>query len=260
MTAPRPQQEEVKYYGQRVCLAVSKRRRDAIIRAYVTAATVKHYGALLRWCASQRRAYHVVTDTELEQICGSTHHEGVCLLVRAVPTYNATQLLRWHKDAPQQRRFYLFLAGTANPHNVGAIFRSAAHFGVDAILGDAATTPRIAGSLARISEGGCEEVPLVLLPKPESTLQALQAAGFSLVVADARAPQAAFAYPWPKRCVLILGHEVQGVSPTLKKLADNSVCIPGTGAVESLNVSVACGVLLAAWAQSQQGPAQEGRP
>jgi TrmH RNA methyltransferase len=99
----------------------------------------------------------------------------------------------------------------------------------------------------RTAEGGLETVPAVPLPEPLRALRALHAAGFTLVATSshAAAPFQATAGGLPPRCVLLLGAEGEGLSPALAAAADRNVAIPGTGAVESINVACAAAVLLA---------------
>jgi TrmH RNA methyltransferase len=84
---------------------------------------------LLAFCVKNRIGYNVVENEDLEKLTASAHHEGVCLAMLPQPELN---LSNWLMTAPTGRCLLLWLDGVGNPHNLGAIMRSAAHFGVAA--------------------------------------------------------------------------------------------------------------------------------
>jgi TrmH RNA methyltransferase len=132
-----------------------------------------------------------------------------------------------------------------NPHNLGSILRSAAHFGCGGVIGEAAHLPPLSAASLRVAEGGAESVGLVAVEDPVSTLGALKKLGVRIVSTTSRAGTPIAAAGLSRDVVLILGSEAEGVSPRLGRLADVQVRIPGSGAVQSLNVAVACGIVLA---------------
>lgn len=241
---------EVKYCGFHACQAVISQRRDAIVRAYVVKERLKDFKTFLAWCAQTKRAYHVVTAEDLELVMGSKHHQGIGLLLREAPALDLDELLRARQANPEIPRVVIYLDGTNNPHNVGAIFRTAAHFGASAILGEEPGFPRISGSLARISEGGCETIPVVRSTDMAGALRSLKSAGFKIYGLHGKAKASIFNARLNSASVLVLGNEVSGIRPETLALCDEQLKIPGTNWVESLNVSVACGIAIGAWAQS----------
>jgi RNA methyltransferase, TrmH family len=138
----------------------------------------------------------------------------------------------------------LYLDGVQNPHNLGSILRTSAHFGVGAVLGQHDQLPGVTASAARVAEGGAETVPLARLTDSPATLSALKSLGYRLFATASGGGGNVYNAGLTPRSVIILGNEVHGVSPEIAALADESLQIPGTGAVESLNVGVACAVLI----------------
>jgi TrmH RNA methyltransferase len=134
-----------------------------------------------------------------------------------------------------------------NPHNFGAILRSAAHFGVAAILQSQDSTLAVSGAAARVAEGGAECVPLVRMGERTQALAQLRAAGFQLGATVVRGGEDLFATPLPQRLVYVMGAEGEGMDPQLAAACDLRLSIPGSGAVESLNVAAATAVFLAEW-------------
>jgi TrmH RNA methyltransferase len=198
-------------------------------------------GPFLRRCAEHRIAYHVVEDDELARITQSTHHEGVCFIARERPAVGLQGALQ--RRDPTRPRCLLYLGGVANPHNLGAIVRVCAHFDVDAVLA-AGLESHASPAMLRTAEGGAEFVDVVPVAAGPNPLVAARRAGYRLVATAARGKRSLYAAPLPARAVIMLGAEADGLPPALFNMADETVQIPGTGALDSLNVACAAAVLL----------------
>jgi TrmH RNA methyltransferase len=143
-----------------------------------------------------------------------------------------------------------------NPYNVGAIIRTAAFFGVQAVLvGAAAPEPDLAPTAIRVAEGGAEEVTLTRTTDLAMTLARLRSKGVRVIGADGRAKTAAFGFAFRRPALLVVGHEREGLTERVRAECDMLVAIGGSGRVDSLNVSVAAGVLIA---EMMRGSAQVG--
>ncbi|MEQ9504558.1 MAG: TrmH family RNA methyltransferase [Deltaproteobacteria bacterium] len=238
--------DEIKVCGVAACRTLFEVRPGDIIRAYLTKKAKRSFSRLLAYCSEQRLAYHVVDDEELARVAATEHHEGICILAR---TWSPTleELFERVGEAPA---LVVALDGVDNPHNLGAILRSAAHFGVVALV-RAEADGRTAPSAHRVAEGGAEIVPVVRVEDFVVGLKRLAAAGFEIVTTAADGERDLYRHRFARRTVLVLGAEREGVSAPVRRLADVALKIGGTGAVESLNVSVATAVLLAEhWRQS----------
>ena len=240
-----PAENEVRVCGLNASLAVFDRRRDDIIRVYVTEARMKACGALLRWCAETRRAYHVVGDEELQRVTQSTHHEGVCLLVRQLPVPDLAAFCTREKTAPAPR-CVLLLDDVSNPHNLGAIVRVGAHFGAAGILlvGEPGTVPTLSAAVYRTAEGGLEHVPVIPVGDAAAAVRLLRDAGFTIMATSSHTRDSLYDGALPPKVVFLLGSETAGLSDEVLRLAERRLAIPGSGAVESLNVACAAAVLL----------------
>ena len=235
--------KEIKYYGLAACLALWRARPQDVIRIYLTENNLKPLGEVLKWAAAQRRAYHIVDDGELERLTDSIHHQGVCLLAYEPPTMGYKQF----KEALEKQRgpmLLVYLDGVENPHNLGAIVRTCAHLGVDYLLGESGRLPRLSASANRVAEGGAEQVKLIHLLHRDKALADLKKLGFKLLVTAADG-KSIYSQPYPERTVLVMGAELTGVSAEMRNQADGKISVPGTGRVESLNVSVAFAILAA---------------
>lgn len=234
----------MKYYGVHACLALFAKRPQDLIRVYLDEANLKGFKKVLKWCAENKKAYHLVPSEELNRVSDSVHHEGVCFLVKAMPSLREDELLSLCAKK-EEKACLLYLDGVQNPHNVGSIIRSAAHFGVKYILGEKGKMPSLTPSACRIAKGGAEEVRLVILEEPAKTIEKLKNLGFSFIGTSSHKGTSLYKFKFPSRSILGIGGETAGMSPRCTALISHQIEIPGTGAVESLNVSVATSVCLA---------------
>ncbi|TKS53365.1 rRNA methyltransferase [Luteimonas yindakuii] len=239
---------ELRLHGFNAVQAVFASRPEAIRKVYLNQSRIPHLQPLLKWCVAQRVGYRVVTDDELGKLAASAHHEGVVADVLRPPPLSLADWLPTLEPGPQ---CLLWLDGVGNPHNFGAILRSAAHFGVAAVLLAQTSTLSLSGAAARVAEGGAEVVPLVRLGPTAESIPMLRAAGFELAATVVREGRPLFAATASQRLVYVLGAEGEGMDAELAAACDLRVSIPGTGAVDSLNVASATAVLLAHWAATR---------
>jgi TrmH RNA methyltransferase len=237
---------------QRICglnaaLAAFAARPESLRKVYLSESRIGTLREILAFCVARRLGYRVVEDDELERISGSSHHEGAVLqmlpprvleledLLAALPRTGAVRLL--------------WLDGVGNPHNLGAVLRSAAHFGAHAVLLPPQSSLTLSPAAARVAEGGAEHVPIVHLSGSGvgaelAALERLADAGFvSLATLPSRAPSL-YAQPLPARAVFVLGAEGEGMQKRLIDECALRISIPGSGKVESLNIANAVAVLL----------------
>jgi len=236
----------LRLHGLNAVRAVFERRPEAIRKVYLTQARIASLQPLLKWCAANRIGYRVVEDEDLKKLAASSHHEGVVAdVLRAEPV----ALADWLHELPGGPGCAVWLDGVGNPHNFGAILRSAAHFGIGAVLLPEHSPLALSGAAARVAEGGAEAVALVRLPDPATAASTLRSAGFGLAATLVSRGSDLFATSLPERLVYVLGAEGEGMDRRLADACDLRLSIPGSGAVESLNVAAATAVLLAAWRQ-----------
>lgn len=232
---------EVKICGRNACLAVFHQRPKDIRRVYLTKDNGLLFKPLMQWCAKQRLAYHIVEDEDIHKLTASFHHEGICLFVRAKPQTSLTTLV---KSMQSDSRCLVYLDYVENPHNLGAILRVCAHFGVDGVL-IAGLQKSLSAATMRTAQGGTEWLDVVPVSTQTDVLQTVRAAGFQLVATSSHASQSLYDAPLPSRTLLMFGAEHGGLRPSLLQQADEVRSIPGTGHLESLNVSCASAIFLA---------------
>ncbi|WP_237212795.1 TrmH family RNA methyltransferase [Falsiroseomonas oryziterrae] len=235
------QTETDRIAGVSAVAALFAKRPDAVLRLFYVAARRREAGPLCKLMAATRRPYREVPPDELARIAGSAHHGGIVAVAipREVPELGApfpAELL--------QARVLPVLDAVGNPHNLGAIARSAAFFGCSGLLlsGD----PRQAGlsdAAYRTSEGGLEHLSLHRVPNLAVALRAM-APRFTTVAAVPQGGVTPEALPRGKPFALLLGNEEVGPTPAAVAACAHRVTLAGSGRVESLNVSVAAAVLI----------------
>lgn len=233
---------EMKYYGLHACEALFQNRAADIIRVYVTNERMKECGPLLKWCAKNKKAYHVVTDHEMEKVATSVHHEGVTILAKAPEILDQKESERFISSFRGPVAIFYF-DGVQNPHNIGSVARSAAHFAIPLIVGPKEKLPLPTPAMFRIAQGACEHVRFAAVDNPKDFFNCARKAGFKVIATSSHKGVSLFAGKLPDRIVFVLGNEVEGVSKPILNEADSSVAIPGSGIVESLNVAVSASLL-----------------
>jgi TrmH RNA methyltransferase len=223
--------------------ALFAKRPDDALRLFHVAERRRDAGPFCKVLAAARKPYREVPPAELARIAGTEHHGGIVAIANAreVPPLAAPfppDLLK--------ARVLPVLDGIGNPHNLGAIARSAAFLNCAGML--LSDDPRQAGlsdAAYRTAEGGLEHLALYRVQTLPIALRAM-APRFSTVAAVAQGGVAPEALPRQKPFALLLGNEETGPASAAVAACAHRVTLPGSGRVESLNVSVAAAVLIRA--------------
>jgi TrmH RNA methyltransferase len=152
---------------------------------------------------------------------------------------------------PPKPALLVWLDGVGNPHNFGAVLRSAANFGVHGLILARESALNLSGAAMRVAEGGAEAVPIAQTVPGEDVFGALRNAEVSVAATVPREGESLYAAILPKRIVFVLGAEGGGLRPALIDRADLHLTIPGSGAVESLNVAASAAVLFGEYYRQQ---------
>lgn len=239
----RQRNEESKVYGENACQALFKKRPESIVRAYFTQDVTPRFSSALRWLAANRRAYHVVESLDITKVSGTEHHGGVCFIIKKRQPLTVRDYLR---DAPKKTDCIIAIEDVGNPHNLGGMMRSGAHFGVNAVMIRDADMLE-SGAAIRTAEGGAEYLKAISFDDFSLALDQLHNAGYTIITTSSHKGEPLSNTRLPAKAVFVLGQESDGLSDTALEKGDLSIAIDGTGRVESLNVSVATGILLSEW-------------
>ncbi len=225
--------------GAQAVGALFARRPDDALRLFYIAAQKPNVGAWCATLAAARKPYRLVDEAELEKVAATSHHGGVAVVAKPrVPAI-------FDAATPPRGKFLLVLDGVGNPHNLGAIARSAAFFGAPALLigeGFGAALP--SGAAYRTAEGGLEWLDLYRTRDLPAALAALEPHYRTVAASLSRAAEPLPDLPRDRPIALVLGNEETGCSPEVLAICRRQVRIPGSGRVQSLNVAQAAAVLL----------------
>lgn len=224
--------------------AVFARRPECVRRLFFDPDTGRRAGEFSKYLAKERRIYRQVPPEELEKVAGTVHHGGIVAVTERVDPTAITpeEIAAWSKE----RRSLVVLDRVANHHNLGALVRTAAFFGVRAIIYGVHPDQALPGeSTYRIAEGGMEYVELRSVASLPRFLRAIRphyvAAGAALQGDPLeRVRISGGGRPF----ALVLGNEEEGLSPAVLAACEQRVLIPGGGKIESLNVSAAGAILM----------------
>jgi 23S rRNA (guanosine2251-2'-O)-methyltransferase len=173
------------------------------------------------------------------------HHQGVVAVTAGSAYWDLADLLA----AVGERALLFFLDGVTDPHNFGAIARSAEAFGAAGLVIPARRSAGSTPAAMKASAGALLHLPVARVPNLSGAIAAAKAAGFWVVAAEPKAPKPLWAYRFDGRQAVIIGSEGKGVSPLVRRQADDGVSIPLVGRVASLNASVAAALVLYEWAR-----------
>jgi 23S rRNA (guanosine2251-2'-O)-methyltransferase len=151
----------------------------------------------------------------------------------------------------QKAKLLVVLDGVEDPHNLGAIVRTANAAGADAVLIPERRAAGLTETVARAAAGALEYVPVIRVGNVTRTLEQLKKQGFWIYGLDERGRDRYDRMDYAKPTVIVLGGEGKGLHQLVQKSCDFLVHIPMAGEISSLNVSVAAGVVLFEWRRRQ---------
>ncbi len=180
----------------------------------------------------------LVTNEDLARRLGpNAVHQGIMIEARPLEPIDLS-------DIVPASGIVLALDQITDPHNVGAILRTAAAFGVDALVTTERHSPELSGVMAKAASGALDHVPIALVGNFARALDRLGDMGYLRVGLDSEAPIAFEAAPLSAPLVLVLGGEGKGLRRLSREKCDLLVRLDMPGPIKSLNVSNACAVAL----------------
>jgi 23S rRNA (guanosine2251-2'-O)-methyltransferase len=190
----------------------------------------------------QARPVERVGVAALKGLLGDVVHQGVAAEITPLPPWSEDQLLAALEGAAAP--LLLALDGVQDPHNLGACLRTADACGVLAVIVPKDRAAQLTPAARKVAAGAAETTPVVTVTNLARTLKLLKEAGLWAVGAEGASEQGADTVDFTGPVVLVLGAEGSGLRQLTRQNCDFLVRLPRLGAVESLNVSVAAGMLL----------------
>jgi 23S rRNA (guanosine2251-2'-O)-methyltransferase len=178
---------------------------------------------------------------QLEELVGEVRHQGVIAQVKGRDTVSLAQLL---EQFPPPSSFFLVLDSVTDPHNFGALIRSAAAAGCQAVIYAKDRSCPVTGIVEKTAAGTIAHIQLCQVTNLARAIEEMKKVGVWVYGLAGEEGQSLYEAPLSAPVALVAGSEGKGIRPLIRKLCDGLVAIPMPGQVESLNVSVATGIAL----------------
>jgi TrmH family RNA methyltransferase len=196
------------------------------------------YRKILNEIRARRIPLKEGSELEFQKIADTVHSQGVVALVHQ-------QEYHLHGQAFKHGPLLVALDAVADPGNLGSVLRSAAWFGVNGVLLGKGSVERYNEKVVRSTVGSLFYLPVVEGVDLAEALPLLKKEGFMIVATSGDAPSSYADLPRRAKLVVVFGSEAHGVAKEIQKEAEMIVKIPRYGNAESLNLGVACGIMLA---------------
>ena len=195
---------------------------------------------LIELCRQQGVPVRHEPRASLDRMSAGAVHQGVVATLAATSYGDYASVVH-------EARLLVVLDGVEDPHNLGAIVRSACGAGASGIIIPERRAANVTEVVAKAAAGALAYVPVVRVTNLNRTLEDLKARGYWVYGLDERGEQAYHQAEYVEPTVLVLGSEGAGLHEQVRKHCDGLVRIPLTGPISSLNVSVAAAVVLFEW-------------
>ena len=183
-----------------------------------------------------------ISPNEMDKMCNGVH-QGVAAELKPYQTVSLEEII--HKAKNKSKKIIVMLDGIEDPHNLGAILRSADVFEASGIILPKHNSVSLNATVAKTSAGAINYVPVAVVNNLNQAIKTLKEEGYWVVSTDGSAEISYSSIKYDFPVVVVIGSEGKGVSPLVLKNSDYIVKIPQFGHVNSLNASVAAGILLA---------------
>jgi 23S rRNA (guanosine2251-2'-O)-methyltransferase len=183
--------------------------------------------------------YEKVSKERLNKLTNNQIHQGVVCNLKDYEYYELDDIL--NKDLKQ---YFLILDGIEDPHNLGAILRTAEATKFDGIIMSKKNQVPLNSTVAKVSSGAIEHVPVILVSNINQAIMHLKKMFVYVVGTDGNTNLTYTSMPKDQSLAIVLGNEGEGIRPLVKQNCDMIVKIPMFGKVNSLNVSVAAALMM----------------
>lgn len=180
---------------------------------------------------------------KLDKLVGKQNHQGVVAQLSLIEYRDIEEIIE-EIENNNEKPFLLMLDSITDVRNLGAIARSAECAGVHALILPQQFTAPINQDAIRTSAGALLRLPVCRVANPKTLLNLVKSLNITTYVATEKAKESYTSMNAEEALMIILGNEEKGVNPQIIKMADRLLSIPIKGCIESLNVSVAAGVMM----------------
>lgn len=182
--------------------------------------------------------------SQLDRLAESKDHQGVVAIAATRPVATLEDILAAATKGPTHQGLIVLLDGVEDPHNLGAIIRTALAAGAHGVVIPERRAAGLTDAVARSSAGALAHLPVAKVTNLARTMEELKEAGYWIVGLDEDAERNYTDVDYTSPIAIVMGGEGKGLHELTRKRCDFVVSLPTTGPVKSLNVSVAVGIVL----------------
>ena len=212
--------------------------KEALNKNRVTKAYVLKGSTFIDEIKKKHIEYQIVDKKTLDKLSKNNNHQGIVGEVSDYKLYNLKDLIQ------KENGLIVVLDGLKDPHNLGAIIRTCECAGADGIIYKKHNSVKLSDTVAKVASGALEHVKVCEVTNITNTLKELKDKGYWIVGSDASAKIDYQDVDYNRNIVMVIGSEGEGISRLVKEECDYVISLPMKGKVNSLNASVAAGILI----------------
>ena len=234
-------------FGVHACVSMMSHAPENILQLWVQQAPSSRLNEIIQDATKLGIPVQTVSKKVLDKKTQDQSHQGILLEIKSVEVKSEAHLkqdLSQMQAEDNKPAFYLILDGIQDPHNLGAIIRSAEAFGVQGLILPKSNSVGITPTVRKIACGAELGLPIYQVANLARSIEILKSNGIWVVGTMMDAPQTLYQCDLKRSIALVMGNEQKGLKSLTQKSCDEFVTIPLSGHTVSLNVSVATGICI----------------
>lgn len=198
--------------------------------------------AIIAKCSEKGILIKEVSPQKLDFYCGNANHQGVAVML-ASQKYSTVEEILNKAENSGEKPFVIICDELEDPHNLGAVIRTAEVCGAHGVIIPKRRSASLNATVAKAAAGALEHIPVARVTNISNTIDELKQKGIWVFGADMNG-QSCYNVDFDTPCALVIGNEGKGLGQLVAKKCDMTVSLPMYGKINSLNASVAAGVLM----------------
>lgn len=227
-------------FGYHSCKEFLDKKADYINKVMIQRSSVKRYSRMIDELRGRGIRVDVSEKSVLDRIARGGNHQGIIIYASPIIYYDPFEMIEEASPNP----VFILIDGIEDPQNLGGIIRTAAAADVDGIIMEQRRCSHITPTVMKVSSGAVSVVKVAKVSNLKNTIAEFNRKNVPVVAAVVNGEALWTEVDYTSGVAFILGNENKGVRRILIERSDYRVRIPLSDKIESLNVSVACGILL----------------
>jgi len=228
-------------YGMQPVRELLLRRADEIEQLLICR-ELAHSQEIIELANRAKIKIKFLPRTEIEHLVGAREHQGIAALAPLPEEQDLDEVL--DKSRAKDKSLLIFLDQITDPHNLGAIIRTAECASADAVIIPEHRNARITPAVMKASSGALEWLPLCIVTNLARALEKIKQEGYWIYAAEAEARTSLWDVEFSAKSALVIGSEGKGIRPLVLKSADFQIRIPLSGKIQSLNASASAAIII----------------